>query len=108
MIANVPQLDPTENAIKPESRKMSGANINVGTFGPTTLATYGPVPSRLATSPRARENNRIVAMGSRLLAPFMKMRMSSLIELSPLMNNMIQAKTIAVLTAHRMETDPEP
>ena len=39
MIANVPQLEPTENAMKADVMKTSGASSGSATVAPTTFAT---------------------------------------------------------------------
>ncbi len=67
-----------------------------------------PVPSACATSPSASASSRMIAIGNRSPAPFMKTCMSSPTELSPLISVMVQATAIAVQTDHNTDVEPEP
>ena len=108
MIANVPQLEPTENAINADTRNTRGARRTGAILPLTRLATYTPVPSAFATSPSASANSKMIAIGNMPPAPFIKTCISSLTELLPLIRVMVQATAIAKHTDQSTATEPDP
>ena len=108
IMANVPQLEPTEKAIKAEQKKISGARRTTGTEACAIPAMYGPVPRSLATSPSVRAKRRIAAMGNKLPAPSMKSCIIRLTLAFLFTSNINQQTNNAADIDHNIAVDPDP